>query len=111
VSYEDAGFGGGVPELLRSSLSLLLCQPKSEAANLVIIVGVEPPRARIEVVPKCSPARIDCRKTIIVALEDIQDCHAFEAAIIANYEGGTQAGALLLASLLWGMRRVTPTHH
>jgi hypothetical protein len=42
VVDEDAGFGGGVPELLRSSLSLLLCQPKSEAAHLVIIDELNP---------------------------------------------------------------------
>jgi hypothetical protein len=49
-------------------------------------------------------------ETVVVALEDIEDYQAFEAAIIANYDARTAVErelVLRLASLLWRMRRAT----
>jgi hypothetical protein len=49
-------------------------------------------------------------ETVVVALEDLEDYHAFEAAIIADYNARTAVErelVLRLASLLWRMRRAT----
>src|ERR1700730_7561906 len=49
-------------------------------------------------------------ETVVVALEDIEDYHAFEAAIIADYDARTAVErelVLRLASLLWRIRRAT----
>ena len=49
-------------------------------------------------------------ETVVVALEDIEDYQAFEAAIIADYDARTAVErelVLRLASLLWRMRRAT----
>jgi hypothetical protein len=49
-------------------------------------------------------------ETVIVALEDIRDYQAFEAAIIADYDARTAVErelVLRLASLLWRIRRAT----
>src|SRR4051794_40033313 len=49
-------------------------------------------------------------ETVVVALEDIQDYRAFEAAVIADYDARTAAErelVLRLASLLWRLRRAT----
>jgi hypothetical protein len=49
-------------------------------------------------------------ETVVVALEDIQDYHAFEAAVIADYDARTAVErelVLRLASLLWRIRRAT----
>src|SRR5712691_2961277 len=49
-------------------------------------------------------------ETVIVALEDIEDYQAFEAAIIADYDARTAVErelVLRLASLLWRIRRAT----
>jgi hypothetical protein len=49
-------------------------------------------------------------ETVVVALENIEDYQAFEAAIIADYDARTAVKrelVLRLASLLWRMRRAT----
>jgi hypothetical protein len=49
-------------------------------------------------------------ETVVVALEDIRDYRAFEAAIIADYDARTAIErelVLRLASLLWRIRRAT----
>lgn len=49
-------------------------------------------------------------ETVVVALEDIEDYQALEAAIIADYDARTAVErelVLRLASLLWRMRRAT----
>jgi hypothetical protein len=49
-------------------------------------------------------------ETLVVALEDIEDYQAFEAAIIADYDARTAVErelVLRLASLLWRIRRAT----
>ena len=49
-------------------------------------------------------------ETVVVALEDIEDYRAFEAAIIADYDARTAVErelVLRLASLFWRMRRAT----
>ena len=49
-------------------------------------------------------------ETVVVALEDIEDYQAFEAAVIADYDGRTAVErelVLRLASLLWRTRRAT----
>jgi hypothetical protein len=49
-------------------------------------------------------------ETVVVALEDIEDYHAFEAAIIADYDARTAVErelVLRLAALLWRIRRAT----
>jgi hypothetical protein len=49
-------------------------------------------------------------ETVVVALEDIRDYQAFEAAIIADYDARTAVErelVLRLASLLWRIRRAT----
>lgn len=49
-------------------------------------------------------------ETVVVALEDIEDYQAFEAAIIVDYDARTAVErelVLRLASLLWRMRRAT----
>src|SRR5712691_6134438 len=49
-------------------------------------------------------------ETVVVALEDIEDYQAFEAAIIADYDARTAVErelVLRLASLLWRLRRAT----
>ena len=49
-------------------------------------------------------------ETVVVALEDIQDYQAFEAAVIADYDARTAVErelVLRLASLLWRIRRAT----
>jgi hypothetical protein len=49
-------------------------------------------------------------ETLVVALEDIDDYQAFEAAIIADYDARTAVErelVLRLPSLLWRMRRAT----
>src|SRR5271157_437760 len=49
-------------------------------------------------------------ETIVVALEDVEDYRAFEAAIIADYDSRTAVErelVLRLASLLWRIRRAT----
>ena len=49
-------------------------------------------------------------ETVVVALEDIEDYHAFEAVIIADYDARTAVErelVLRLASLLWRIRRAT----
>jgi hypothetical protein len=49
-------------------------------------------------------------ETVVVALEDIEDYQAFEAAIIADYDAQTAVErelVLRLASLLWRIRRAT----
>jgi hypothetical protein len=49
-------------------------------------------------------------ETVVVALEDIRDYQAFEAAIIADYDAWTAVErelVLRLASLLWRIRRAT----
>jgi hypothetical protein len=49
-------------------------------------------------------------ETVVVALEDIEDYQAFEAAVIADYDGRTAVErelVLRLASLLWRLRRAT----
>ena len=49
-------------------------------------------------------------ETVVVALEDIEDYQAFEAAIVANYDARTAVErelVLRLASLLWRIRRAT----
>jgi len=49
-------------------------------------------------------------ETVVVALEDIEDYRAFEAAIIADYDARTAVErelVLRLASLLWRIRRAT----
>ena len=49
-------------------------------------------------------------ETVVVALEDIEDYHAFEAAIISDYDARTAVErelVLRLASLLWRIRRAT----
>jgi hypothetical protein len=49
-------------------------------------------------------------ETVVVALEDIEDYQAFEAAVAVDYEAGTAVQrelVLRLASLLWRMRRAT----
>jgi hypothetical protein len=48
-------------------------------------------------------------ETVVVALEDIEDYHAFEAAIIAAYDAELPwtASLLRLAALLWRIRRAT----
>jgi hypothetical protein len=49
-------------------------------------------------------------ETVVVALENIEDYQAFEAAIIADYDARTAVErelVLRLASLLWRMRRAT----
>jgi hypothetical protein len=49
-------------------------------------------------------------ETVVVALEDIEDYQAFEAAIIADYDARTAVErelVLRLASLLWRIRRAT----
>src|SRR5215831_10632850 len=49
-------------------------------------------------------------ETVIVALEDIEDYQAFEAAVIADYDARTAVErelVLRLASLLWRIRRAT----
>ena len=49
-------------------------------------------------------------ETVIASLEDAEDYKAFEAAVIADYEGQTAVErelVLRLASLLWRLRRAT----
>ena len=49
-------------------------------------------------------------ETVVVALEDIEDYQAFEAAVIADYDARTAVErelVLRLASLLWRIRRAT----
>ena len=49
-------------------------------------------------------------ETVVVALEDIRDYRAFEAAVIADYDARTAVErelVLRLASLLWRSRRAT----
>ena len=49
-------------------------------------------------------------ETVVIALEDIQDYQAFEAAVIADYDARTAVErelVLRLASLLWRIRRAT----
>ena len=49
-------------------------------------------------------------ETVVVALEDIEDYQALEAAIIADYDARAAVErelVLRLASLLWRMRRAT----
>jgi hypothetical protein len=49
-------------------------------------------------------------ETVVVALEDIEDYQAFEAAIIADYDARTAVErelVLRLAALLWRIRRAT----
>jgi hypothetical protein len=49
-------------------------------------------------------------ETVVIALEDIEDYHAFEAAIIGDYDARTAVErelVLRLASLLWRIRRAT----
>ena len=49
-------------------------------------------------------------ETVIGALEDADDYHAFEAAIIADYDAQSAVErqlVLRLASLLWRLRRAT----
>jgi hypothetical protein len=49
-------------------------------------------------------------ETVVVALEDIEDYQAFEAAVITDYDARTAVErelVLRLASLLWRMRRAT----
>src|SRR5271165_2640241 len=49
-------------------------------------------------------------ETVVIALEDIEDYQAFEAAIIADYDARTAVErelVLRLASLLWRIRRAT----
>jgi hypothetical protein len=49
-------------------------------------------------------------ETVVVALEDIRDYQAFEAAVIADYDARTAVErelVLRLASLLWRIRRAT----
>src|SRR6516165_604066 len=49
-------------------------------------------------------------ETVVVALEDIRDYQAFEAAITADYDARTAVErelVLRLASLLWRIRRAT----
>jgi hypothetical protein len=49
-------------------------------------------------------------ETVVVALEDIEDYQAFEAAVSADYDGRTAVErelVLRLASLLWRIRRAT----
>jgi hypothetical protein len=49
-------------------------------------------------------------ETVVVALEDVEDYHAFEAAIIADYDARTAVErklVLRLASLLWRIRRAS----
>jgi hypothetical protein len=49
-------------------------------------------------------------ETVVVALEDVEDYQAFEAAIIADYDAQTAVErelVLRLASLLWRIRRAT----
>ena len=49
-------------------------------------------------------------ESVVVALEDIEDYQALEAAIIADYDARTAVErelVLRLASLLWRMRRAT----
>ena len=49
-------------------------------------------------------------ETVIGSLEDAEDYKAFEAAVIADYEGQTAVErelVLRLASLLWRLRRAT----
>jgi hypothetical protein len=51
-------------------------------------------------------------ETVVVALEDIEDYQAFEAAITADYDARTAVErelVLRLASLLWRIRRATAT--
>src|ERR1700692_365698 len=51
-----------------------------------------------------------CAETVIEILEDIDDYKAFEAAIIADYDGQTAVErelVLRLASVLWRIRRAT----
>jgi hypothetical protein len=48
-------------------------------------------------------------ETVIVGLEDSEDYHAFEAAVIADYDARTAVErelVLRLASLLWRLRRI-----
>src|SRR5712691_4903327 len=49
-------------------------------------------------------------EAVVVALEDIKDYQAFEAAIVADYDARTVVErelVLRLASLLWRIRRAT----
>src|SRR6201989_3144031 len=49
-------------------------------------------------------------ETVIGALEDAEDYHAFEATIVADYDAQSAAErelVLRLASLLWRLRRAT----
>src|SRR5262249_55338536 len=49
-------------------------------------------------------------ETVVLALEDVEDYQAFEAAVIADYDARTAVErelALRLASLLWRIRRAT----
>jgi hypothetical protein len=49
-------------------------------------------------------------ETVVVALEDVRDYQAFEAAVIADYDARTAVErelVLRLASLLWRIRRAT----
>src|SRR3954469_21205911 len=49
-------------------------------------------------------------ETVIVALEDVQDYKAFQAAVIADYDADSAVErelVLRLASLLWRIRRAT----
>jgi hypothetical protein len=49
-------------------------------------------------------------ETVVVALEDVEDYQAFEAAIIADYDAQTAVKrelVLQLASPSWRLRRVT----
>jgi hypothetical protein len=60
---------------------------------------------------KDPPARpLGYAETVIEALEDAQDYHAFEAAVTADYDAQTAVErelVLRLASLLWRLRRAT----
>jgi hypothetical protein len=66
-------------------------------------------RRQTAVAAKCSPDGLTA-ETVVVALESIEDYHAFEAAIIADYDARTAVErelVLRLASLLWRIRRAT----
>jgi hypothetical protein len=51
-----------------------------------------------------------CAETVIDAIEDVKDYHAFEAAVLADYVARTAVErelVLRVASLLWRLRRAT----
>ena len=51
-----------------------------------------------------------CAETVIEVVEDVEDYKEFESAIIADYDAETAVErelALMLASLLWSIRRAT----